>query len=74
MGHEILITAFFTLIVLALGFAWVGGYLDSYQKKAQERALDMMGENKASYGLKSMLYTRLHRNRMALVTHVFQVP
>lgn len=54
MANEILITAVFTLIVLALGFAWVGGYLDAYQKKAQERALDMMGENKASYGLKSM--------------------
>ena len=57
MANGILITAFFTLLLLALGFAWVGGYLDKYQSKAQEQALDMMGENKASYGLKSMCCT-----------------
>ncbi len=74
MANEILITALFTLIVLALGFAWVGGYLDTYQKKVQERALDMMGENKASYGLKSMLSTRLYRGLYGPVTHVYQVP
>ena len=41
------------VVAIALGAAWVGGYLDVYQKKAQEKVLDAMGENKASYGLKS---------------------
>ena len=65
MANEILITAFFTLL-LALGFAWVGGYLDKYQSKAQEQALDMMGENKASYGLKSTCFSRGEVHRMGL--------
>lgn len=55
MGNEIVIVIVFTFIALAVSFAWVGGYLDAYQSKAQEKALDMMGENKASYGLKSIL-------------------
>lgn len=45
----------FTILSLAVGVAWVGGYLDKYQSKAQEKALDAMGENKASYGVKGML-------------------
>lgn len=53
MANEIILIGIFTVISLALGFAWVGGYLDKYQSKAQEIALDKMGENKASYGLKS---------------------
>ena len=55
MGNEIVIVTIFTILSLAVGFAWVGGYLDKYQSKAQDIALDNMGENKASYGLKSTL-------------------
>ena len=54
MGNEVLISVIFAVIAIAVGAAWVGGYLDKYQSKAQEQALDMMGENKASYGIKSM--------------------
>lgn len=38
--------------VVLLG-AWVSGTLDPYQKRLQEIVLYMMGETKASYGLKS---------------------
>ncbi len=55
MGNEVLVSVILAVIAIALGAAWVGGYLDAYQAKAQEKALDVMGENKASYGLKSML-------------------
>lgn len=55
MGNEILVSVIFAVIAIAIGAAWVGGYLDAYQSKAQEKVLDAMGENKASYGLKSML-------------------
>ena len=48
MANEILIAVIFTFILVALGAAWVGGYLDAYQSKAQEKALDMMGENKGT--------------------------
>lgn len=41
--------------VVLLG-AWVTGRLDPYQKRLQEKALDIMGENKVSYGLKSTSY------------------
>lgn len=58
MGNEIILIGIFTVLALAVGFAWVGGYLDKYQSKAQERALDAMGENKTSYGLKSMFAPR----------------
>ncbi|MCJ1409185.1 hypothetical protein MMC19_003263 [Ptychographa xylographoides] len=47
-----IIAAFVTIAVVG---AWVGGYLDRYQKIAQDHALDAMGENRASYGLKSTL-------------------
>ena len=53
MGYELHIIIAFTLLSLVVGAAWVGGYLDQYQSKAQEILLDKMGENKASYGLKS---------------------
>ncbi|MCJ1266802.1 hypothetical protein MMC22_006687 [Lobaria immixta] len=55
MGNEIILIVIFTVLALGVGFAWVGGYLDKYQSKAQEKALDAMGENKASYGLKGTL-------------------
>ena len=54
MGYELHIIVAFTILSLVVGAAWVGGYLDAYQSKAQEVVLDKMGENKASYGLKSM--------------------
>jgi hypothetical protein len=43
------------LTLLAITFAWVTGQLDPLQKKLQEILLDMMGETKISYGLKSMV-------------------
>ncbi|KAK0515748.1 hypothetical protein JMJ35_001782 [Cladonia borealis] len=55
MGYELHIIIAFTLLSLVVGAAWVGGYLDPYQSKAQELLLDKMGENKASYGLKSTI-------------------
>jgi len=55
MGNEVIISIVFALILVALGAAWVGGYLDAYQSAAQDVVLDKMGENKASYGLKSNL-------------------
>lgn len=48
MGNEVLIALIFTVILVAIGAAWIGGYLDAYQSKAQEKALDMMGENKGT--------------------------
>ena len=54
------------LLTIALVGAWVGGYLDRYQKIAQDTALDAMGENRASYGLKSML--RLSNDCRILLT------
>lgn len=53
MGYEIHIIVAYTLVSLAVGLAWVAGYLDKYQSRAQEVLLDTMGENKVSYGLKS---------------------
>ena len=58
MGNEVILIVVFTLLAIAVGFAWVGGYLDKYQSKAQEKALDAMGENKASYGLKGKFAPR----------------
>lgn len=49
----VLLSVIVAVVAIALGAAWVGGYLDPYQAKAQEMILNMMGENKASYGLKS---------------------
>lgn len=72
MGNETVMLIVFTLISLAVGFAWVGGYLDAYQSKVQEKALDTMGENKASYGLKSilnMIHDPIKRNANS---HFFQ--
>jgi hypothetical protein len=44
----------FLLLQVVLFGAWVSGALDPYQKKLQELLLEVMGETKASYGLKSM--------------------
>lgn len=43
------------ITLLVITFAWVTGQLDPLQKKLQEILLDMMGETKISYGLKSMV-------------------
>ncbi|MCJ1292359.1 hypothetical protein MMC34_003909 [Xylographa carneopallida] len=55
MPSSTLISVVFAIITIALVGAWVGGYLDRYQKIAQDHALDAMGENRASYGVKSVL-------------------
>jgi hypothetical protein len=41
------------VVSLLVLFAWVTGQLDPLQKKLQEILLDVMGETKISYGLKS---------------------
>lgn len=53
MGNELLLTVGFTLLSLFVTAAWVGGYLDPYQKMLQNLMLDKMGDNRASYGIKS---------------------
>ena len=55
MGNETLIGIIIAVLAVAVGAAWVGGFLDKYQHQAQDKALDMMGENRASYGLKSTM-------------------
>ncbi|KAG5289681.1 hypothetical protein I7I48_09079 [Histoplasma ohiense] len=49
---NLLVYGALAFIVLA---AWVSGSLDPYQKRLQEAALALMGETKASYGLKKSL-------------------
>lgn len=44
------------VVSLLVLFAWVTGQLDPLQKKLQEILLDVMGETKISYGLKSAVY------------------
>ena len=53
MGYELPLIVGYTLFSLIIAAAWVGGYLDPYQKKLQNLALDKMGDNRASYGIKS---------------------
>ena len=62
-----IIAAFVTIAVVG---AWVGGYLDRYQKIAQDHALDAMGENRASYGLKSTTYKEVRLATMLIVLQV----
>lgn len=54
MGNELLLIIGFTIFSLVVTMAWVGGYLDTYQHTLQNVLLDKTGENRASYGLKSM--------------------
>ena len=54
MGYELALVVGYTILSLAVTAAWVGGYLDPYQKKLQDLALNKMGDNRASYGVKSM--------------------
>ncbi len=53
MGNELPIIIAYTSFLLVLTAAWVGGYLDKYQHALQDLALGRMGENRASYGVKS---------------------
>lgn len=46
----------FLVLQVVLFGAWVLGALDPYQKKLQEFLLEVMGETKVSYGLKSKSY------------------
>jgi hypothetical protein len=48
--------AYAVLTILVVG-AWIAGYLDRYQKMAQNVLLGAMGDNRMSYGLKSKLQT-----------------
>jgi hypothetical protein len=61
---------FYFILFLALQIvlfgAWVSGTLDPYQKKFQEILLEMIGENKVSYGLKSMYIHRLQKEMLSL--------
>ena len=54
MGHELTLIVGYTIFSLLVTAAWVGGYLDPYQRKLQDLALNKMGDNRASYGVKSM--------------------
>lgn len=53
MGYEIPILIFYNTLLAVLGAAWVGGYLDPYQRMAQDLILGKMGDNRASFGVKS---------------------
>ena len=54
MANEILMFILvFLLISIGVGGTWVGYYFDKRESRAQEKPSDMMGENEASYGLKS---------------------
>lgn len=53
MSNELLLIIGFTIFSLLVTAAWVGGYLDPYQEMLQDLALDKMGDNRASYGIKS---------------------
>ena len=55
MGHELALIVGFTLFSLFVTAAWVSGYLDPYQRKLQDLALNKMGDNRASYGVKSTI-------------------
>ncbi|KAF6240190.1 hypothetical protein HO173_001800 [Letharia columbiana] len=55
MGNELLLIIGFTIFSLVVTMAWVGGYLDTYQHTLQNVILDKTGENRASYGLKTVL-------------------
>lgn len=57
MSNELLLIVGFTVFSLFVTAAWVGGYLDPYQKVLQDLALDKMGDNRASYGIKSTRQT-----------------
>ncbi|MCJ1446945.1 MAG: hypothetical protein MMC23_007453 [Stictis urceolatum] len=45
----------YAVISVVVAGAWILGYLDRYQKKAQNAALGAMGDTRLSYGLKSTI-------------------
>jgi len=55
MDRSTIISVIFAILTILVVGAWIGGYLDRYQKIAQDKALDAMGENRASYGVKQVL-------------------
>ena len=69
MGNELLLIIGFTTFSLVVTMAWVGGYLDKYQHTLQDILLDKTGENRASYGLKSMFWQRCLRKYLDSVNN-----
>ena len=55
MGYEVTIVAGYTTFLFVVFAAWVGGYLDPLQHSLQDVLLGKMGDNRASYGVKSNL-------------------
>ena len=60
MGYEIPIIAGYTTFLFVAFTAWVGGYLDPLQHSLQDILLGKMGDNRASYGVKSILVSFIH--------------
>jgi hypothetical protein len=48
------VSILYAILTVVVAGAWVAGYLDKYQKLVQNAVLGAMGDNRASYGLKSM--------------------
>ncbi|MDI1488267.1 MAG: hypothetical protein OHK93_007541 [Ramalina farinacea] len=59
MGYEISIIAGYTTFLLVVFTAWVGGYLDPLQHSLQDIILGKMGDNRVSYGAKSLMSQRV---------------
>ena len=53
MPSAFAISVIYAVLSVVVAGAWVAGYLDKYQKMAQNALLGGMGENRMSYGLKS---------------------
>ncbi|MCJ1332107.1 hypothetical protein MMC10_008799 [Thelotrema lepadinum] len=53
MPSAFAISVIYSILTVVIAGAWVAGYLDKYQKMAQNVLLGAMGENRMSYGLKS---------------------
>lgn len=59
MPSAFVISVIYAILSVVVAGAWVAGYLDKYQKIAQNALLGAMGENRMSYGLKSKHPKRL---------------
>ena len=53
MPSAFAISVIYAIVSVVVAGAWVAGYLDKYQKMAQDALLGTMGDNRMSYGLKS---------------------
>ena len=53
MPSTFTVSVIYALISVVVAGAWVAGFLDKYQKMAQNAILGTMGDNRMSYGLKS---------------------